>query len=197
LVDNSGAIIASFTYSDAAPWPAGPDGGGATLVFTTRDPLTALATNGNNWHAHGRIHGNPGGPDATGYSSWAAAHNGSLNGTGDGDEDGVIDALEYLLGGDTAASSAPQLPAAGVQQFTVDNVPGDYLTLSYTRAPGTGDLLVVCETATDLNPANWAPNAIVVSREYNSDGTETYVFRAPDPVSAHPQQFMHLRVTLP
>jgi hypothetical protein len=167
-------------------------------VLTTRNPLTALTSDGNNWLAHGRLHGNPGGPDVTGYSSWASAHSGSVNGTGDGDQDGVIDVLEYLLGGDTAAGSAHQLPRSGTQQFTVDNVSGNYLTLSYTRAPGTGDLAVTCETATDLtNPASWLPNAVLVSREYNSAGTETYVFRAPLPISAQPEQFMRLRVTIP
>src|SRR4029079_3238871 len=134
LVDNAGGIIATFTYSDAPPWPAGPDGGGATLVFTTRTPLTALTSDGNNWFAHGRLHGNPGGPDITGYSSWASSHNGSINGTGDGDQDGVIDVLEYLVGGDTATSSVHQLPTSGTQQFTVNNVVADYLVLSYTRA---------------------------------------------------------------
>jgi hypothetical protein len=197
LVDNTGATIVTFAYSDSVPWPAGPDGGGATLVFTTSNPLTTLANDGNNWSAHGRTHGNPGGPDVTGYSAWATTHGGSLNGTGDGDQDGVIDLLEYLLGGDTAASSASQLPVSGVQQFTVNNVPGDYLVLSYRRAAGTGDLVVTCETANDLSPASWSPNAVPVSREYNSDGTETYTFRSPTPISAQPQQFMRLRVVRP
>jgi hypothetical protein len=197
LIDNYGALISSFSYSDAVPWPAGADGNGATLVFTTRNPLSATPGDGTNWFAHGLTHGNPGGADVTGYASWATSNGASANGAGDGDHDGIPDVLEYLLGSNPAVSDRADMPAGGILPFTVDDVFGNYLTLTYTRAAGTGDINVICETATNLAPADWAANAVLVSRTYNSDYTETYLYRGPMPISAQPQQFMRLRVALP
>lgn len=197
LVDTFGTTIAAFTYSDSIPWPSGPDGDGATLVFTNKNPLTSLITNGDNWFAHGRTHGNPGGTDIGGYAAWATANGASQSGAGDDDLDGVPDVVEYLLGSNVRANSETDLPKTAFQQFTVNGVADNYLTLAYTRAAGTGDLSVICETTTDPAAGNWKPDAVVVSRTYNVSGTETYLYRAPTLLTAQPNQFMRLRVPLP
>ena len=197
VVDNFGVTIATFTYSDSVPWPSGADGGGASLVFTNRNPLTTLTTDGNNWVAHGSIHGNPGGADVTGYANWAAANGASPSGAGDGDSDGLPDLIEYSLGSNAAASSVAALPTGNIQQFTEDSSVESYLTLTYTRAAGTADVNIICQTATDLNAPTWSANALLLSRTYNSNGTETYVYRAPIPLSGQASQFMRIRVALP
>ena len=197
LVNYAGADIANFLYDDGLPWPSGPDGSGPTLVFTTSNPTTADKSNGYNWAAHGLLHGNPGGPDVTGYAAWAAANGASGNGLGDGDGDGVSDLMEYFLGGTLGSPSASRLPVSGRAPFTVNLATADYQTLTFSRAPGTGDVLVSCETRAFLTALDWAADAVLVSRSTNPDGSETYIFRAPTPISAGTSQFMRIKITLP
>jgi hypothetical protein len=158
---------------------------------------TANKADGNNWAAHGLTHGNPGGPDVTGYAAWAAANGASGDGQGDGDGDGIKDLLEYFLGGSTTAGNAASLPVAGRAILTVNAVVGEYQTLTFNRAPGTGDMLVSCETRVSLTDLNWAADAVLVSRTLNPNGSEAYVYRAPTPVTTNPTQFMRIKVTLP
>jgi CotH kinase protein/Concanavalin A-like lectin/glucanases superfamily/Fn3 associated/Lamin Tail Domain/PA14 domain len=197
VVDTYGATITALTYDDDLPWPAGPDGAGATAVFTTTNPAAANASDGNNWFAHGVTHGNPGGPDIGGYAAWAAANGASVSGDADTDFDSVKDVIEYILGTNpTASSSVDKLPVPGRQNVTVLGVPGEYLTLSFTRAGGTGDVAVVCESNNNLlAPANWLPNAVLVSRTYEAGGSETFVFRHPNPISGDLQQYLRIKVT--
>ena len=197
LLNYAGADIANFRYEDDLPWPSGPDGFGATAVFTTVNPTTVDKANGNFWAAHGLTHGNPGGPDVTGYSAWATTNGASGNGIGDGDGDGVNDLLEYFLGGSTTASSASSLPLGGRATFTVSAVAAQYQTLAFNRAAGTGDMQVVCESRASLTALDWAADAVLVSRTTNVNGSEAYLFRAATPITANSTQFMRIKVTLP
>jgi hypothetical protein len=62
LVHASGAPIVSMTYSDLAPWPLSPDGGGFSLV--PRDPnLNPDPNNAANWRASAHAGGSPGQDD--------------------------------------------------------------------------------------------------------------------------------------
>ena len=197
LVNYAGADIANFRYDDDLPWPAGPDGNGPSAVFTTSSPTSADKGNGNNWTAHGLTHGNPGGPDITGYAAWAPGNGASGNGTGDGDGDGLTDLMEYFLGGSTALPSVSKLPVSGRAAYAVNLATADYQTLTFNRAAGTGDVQVVCETRASLTALDWAADAVLVSRTTNVDGSEAYKFRAPTPISAGTSQFMRIKVTLP
>ena len=195
LVDTYNSTIASFAYGDNLPWPQGPDGVGPTLVFTTSAPITASKTDGNNWFSHGLNHGNPGGPDIAGYSSWAATNTASADGLGDADGDGVRDLTEYILGTNPNLPGAV-LPTGTFAQITVANVAAKYLTLTYTRAADTGDVNVVCQTSSDLAIANnWLDNAVLVSRTYNANGTETYLYRHPTPANGIAKQFLRIKET--
>jgi hypothetical protein len=57
LSDSTAAVAASFAYSDLAPWPARPDGGGSSLEITSPTADPALASN---WRASVKFHGTPG-----------------------------------------------------------------------------------------------------------------------------------------
>ena len=82
---------------------------------------------------------------------WADAY--GLDGTaagftqGDADGDGVLNLVEYLLGGDPTAADAGILPAATL----VEAVDGKYLVLEYKRAVAASALPVVVETSPDLS----------------------------------------------
>lgn len=193
----AGADIFDFTYDDdGLLWTKGPDGNGSTLVFTTSNPTTANKSDGSNWFAHGLLHGNPGGPDITGYAAWAATNSASLNGLGDSDGDGVRDLHEYVLGTNPNVPSG-NLPIGARQSLVVGTNPAaDYLTLTFTRGTSNGDVAVVCETSSDL-AAGFTPNGVLVSRTTNLDFTETLVFRFPTPFGTPGQQYMRIKATLP
>ncbi len=69
ILDASGAIVLSITYSDKTPWPTEPDKSGRSLV-----PSDANAphdqNDGNNWIASRAVHGSPGKDD---YNSEGAS----------------------------------------------------------------------------------------------------------------------------
>lgn len=197
LTSLSGAVIQDFIYGDAPPWPVSPDGNngiGATLVFTSACTDPGSAADPLNWFGHQTVRGNPGGPDIPGYAAWATANGASGNGSGDADGDGVADLIEYLMGSSTTASSTAQLPFSGLADFTVGITTAKYQTITFTRAIATSDIEVAVEVSDDLVAANWTPTAVFVSRADNGDGTETYVYRAPLPVSQDNRDFMRVRV---
>jgi|GEM_PF-582309 len=194
----SGAVIQDFTYSDSPPWPVSPDGNngtGATLVFSSACTGLDSASDPLNWFGHQTVRGNPGGPDIPGYTAWATANGASGNGSGDSDGDGIADLIEYLMGSSTTASSTAQLPFSGVADFTVGMTTAKYQTITFTREIATSDLEVAVEVSDDLAAANWTPTAVFVSRTDNGDGSETYVYRAPLPVSQDNRVFMRVHVT--
>lgn len=64
LVDATGTVIESLTYSDSAPWPEAADGDGFSLVRIS--PASQLDPNSpSNWRASTTAGGNPGSSDAT------------------------------------------------------------------------------------------------------------------------------------
>jgi len=60
LSNAAGAMVISFRYNDARPWPVAPDGTGHSLILARRggDPEEA-----SSWAASSYIGGTPGGPD--------------------------------------------------------------------------------------------------------------------------------------
>jgi hypothetical protein len=61
LADGSGATLFSVTYGDGFPWPAEPDGGGASLVL--KRPATSDPSLPENWRPSTLAGGNPGTSD--------------------------------------------------------------------------------------------------------------------------------------
>lgn len=191
------ADIANFTFRDSVGWPKGPDSAHGTLVFPSTNTAPAYMNEGTNWAGHALAHGNPGGPDISGYTAWATPFGASGNGSGDADGDGVLDLNEYILGTNPNVPSS-NLPVGAKQSLIVGvNPAADYLSLTYTRAAGNADATVVCETTDDL-ATGFTPNGVLVNRVYNVAGnTETFIFRHPNPISGAPKQFMRIKSTLP
>lgn len=191
----NGDFISNFVYDDADPWPKQPDGSGPSLFFTTASASTADANNGANWFSHATVGGNPGGPDAGSYSAWATLNGGSANGDVDtGDQDGLSDLLEYFFGGSMTASSNQLLPSGSVMSLTVNAVPGNYQVLSFTRAKGTEDVAFQVQVSDDLGVGSWSNTAVLVSRITNVDGSNSYVYRSPVPISSDNREFMRVQV---
>ncbi|HAB15750.1 MAG TPA: hypothetical protein DCE44_04790, partial [Verrucomicrobiales bacterium] len=110
LEDADNRTIREFTYSDSAPWPAGTDGTGYSLV------LIAPQTNPNpdlaaNWRPSVLPGGSPGGNDAIPFPA---------DPLGDANGNGEPDLIDYALGTDLGGSVL--LPAL---TFQPDPLGGD------------------------------------------------------------------------
>lgn len=188
FVDGAGATIKDFTYGTIAPWPSAPDGGGPCLVLIKPEtnPDHNLASN---WRSSLVNGGLPGGVDGVRLSSWLTTYGiANATGFGDADKDGLPDFLEYALGlNPTAANGSGSVVAT-------QNIGGvDYLTLTVTRPLGMDDVASVqAEACTNLG--SWTA-AVLVSVTTNGNGTETLLFRHPNPRSADLSQFIRLRVS--
>jgi hypothetical protein len=191
----SGTDIADFTYDDdGIAWPKRPDGNGSTLCFTTVNPTSADKSNGANWFAHALFNGNPGGPDSAAFAAWAAGYSVPASNTLDSDGDGVNNLLEYALGTLPGDSTSNALPVSGTAVLDLGTGPKTYLTLTFTRPTNTSDLAYRVQTSPDLFA--WAPDAVQIARIDNGNGTETFSFRAPTPISDSEKQFIQLSVEL-
>ncbi len=184
-----GAAIRQFTYDDATPWPTNADDGGVSLVLISpnSNPDHAAAAS---WRGSYNVGGNPGGPDV-GYEYWSQVTGASLSGSGDSDQDGLSDLIEYLLGTSPASSSTEKVPTASVQ--TIDGT--DYLTMTFVQAPHTDGLQIFAETSTDLSV--WNTDAVLVSETTDGDGRITRVFRGPVPFDIDVRRQMRVRVVKP
>lgn len=132
-----GIVIRSFTYDDEAPWPAGPDGFGPSLVLVA--PLTgpdhSLASN---WRASASPGGSPGMDDAVHLT---------LPPLEDNDGDGRVNLLEYALGEDDT--------------FVARTGPEGTFTVS--RVPNADDAGITCEVSTTMSI--WEPAELTGSTD--------------------------------
>ena len=194
------SVIADFTYDDSTPWPITPDGNngnGATLVFSGLCGGTALDyTQGTSWYGHQTVRGNPGGPDGDGYSTWAAANGASSDGQSDADQDGLSDLMEYVVGTHPGnSSSVIRWPDSASQFLAVNAVTDRYQLIRFTRRIALSDIAMTAQVSDDLVEANWQNTAVLVMRIDNGNGTETYTWRAPLPVSADNRVLMRVKLT--
>jgi hypothetical protein len=151
-------------YSDSAPWPTGPDGGGTSL---SRVNERAYGNDVANW---AESLSNPG---QTGFQQWVV--NQALPAGQDGPEDNpdgdrFANAIEYGCGTDPWLASTLDwtlnLSASAQVSFTIlqprpdvgyviqkaaNTVLGDWETLDHSVTPGPGQSVVL--TAVDPNPA--------------------------------------------
>jgi hypothetical protein len=84
-------------------------------------------------------------------------------------------------------------PIQGEQDINVDGNVAGYMTLTYSRAIGRDDVLYFVEAANELG--TWTPAVQVSPPAYHASGTETLVFRHPQPMAGQAQQYLRLRVT--
>lgn len=157
-----GSLIRSFVYSDDAPWPSLPDGGGASLVLVASrsNPDHTLAVN---WRASVRAGGSPGGAGdlEDDYQSWKAVF-GNPGDDEDPDGDGWTVQEEFLLGG------SPLVRDELAPDFEVDRA-GGFVIGTVTVRAGAG-VAAVLESASDLS--QWQPevSAIFLGSERRIEG---------------------------
>ena len=195
LVTGSGAVIKGFTYSHNNPWPKAADGDGYSLVLINP---TANPDHSNpaSWRSSTARNGHPSATKGTGYAAWKLS-NGVISDTDDTDQDGLTAFLEYTLGGSPTGSSPAALPEATVNTFVVEQIPGEYLMLSFDRSLAADDVVYAIESSTNLSPGQWmAEPAVLVSESNNHDGTATMIYRSAKPVTVGETLFLRLKVSL-
>ena len=173
---SNGAVIRSFRYDDALPWPTGPDRGGysLSLIAPERNPDHGDPLN---WRASVVPGGSPGGSDSATF-------------TGDPDDDRDADGwnalLEYALGGDDSD------PGKGCR-FEARSSPDGALRASFTKNLAADDVIVDLELSSDLG--SWgvpSPPWLLISRENLGGGLARLTFEAPQ--HPGPAAFVRLRV---
>lgn len=182
IVDRLGAVILSFTYDDAAPWPADADGLGRSLV------LKLPETNPNhntaaNWRSSVVVGGEPAGVDSV-----------TFNGTsgGDVDKDGLTSLVEHATGTSDTNPSSASPPVASLTTVGSDK----FQTLTIVRDLRADGIVIVGQRSTDLGV--WDDTDIVhVLTVNNGNGTETLTFRSAIPYRGPQREYLRILVTLP
>lgn len=182
LDDANNQTILEFTYSDAPPWPAGPDGFGysLTLIAPETKPNPALPTS---WRSSAYIKGSPGTTDVLPLPA---------NPSADTDANGQPDLLDYALGNNLGAAPIP--PSVAIYP----NASGDGSTLVFTYpqsiAADQAQIEVLCST--DL--ATWQPASAILKpgtpREL-TDGRALNTWTLPLDPNATIQLYLRLQVT--
>jgi hypothetical protein len=191
----AGTAIIDFVYSDLPPWPVDAAGTGKTLVLRNPAFRPDPALPGN-WKASYAAGGTPGADEVINYAAWAASYPGVSDPLLDTDGDGLNDLLEYALMADPTQPSPGAWPAQSVQTYTVNGVPGDYLTLTVTHRNDGADLQYAVQFTADLTNA-WLANGTLISATPGSGGTVIETWRAPMSLAMSPSQYGRLRVTKP
>jgi len=197
-----GSVIKDFTYNDKSPWPVAADGAGWSLVLikpqTNPDPSQA-----HHWRPSALSGGNPGAADVLSYATWKAAQS-FTDDWADDDQDGTANCEEYFFKTDPASATSRPVVSGAVQTHLADPgpglppVPGEYLTLTFTRNPAADEATCIPEVSDNLGV--WSDDSaglLRVSITPNPDGTVTEVWRSTVPASTGRRRFGRVRVTVP
>lgn len=205
FVNGSGQTVVPYidvdfvTYSNVAPWPTSPAGGGRSLE---RANPNAFGDDKNSWKASSTNSGNVGrfGPVtfANWQSQWFTAAENAISGiNSDPDGDGLSNGLEYALGRNPRQPDRADVFSSALE---MDGTSGPFLTLSFRRSLSIQSTTFTPEVTAGLGGAwlSGSSNALQVgSAVNNGDGSETLKFRDTTPVSGATQRNIRLKVTLP
>lgn len=134
----------------------------------------------------------PSAPELSALESWRLQHFGSTENTGnaaddaDPDSDGIVNLLEYALGGDPWSAGSATLPTLGVLEAD-----GSRLYLTVSKNAEASDLAFVVEVSPDLH--NWFGSG---GHTYVIEETSSTLIIGDSTLlnAENPRRFMRLRV---
>ena len=180
LVDANGIEIASFRYTDDAPFPTQADGDGATLEL-----INATASPDYNdaslWRASIAIGGSPGVSPGLGFIG---------NPNADVDNDGVSAFLEFFYG--TSDSSAADIDTPEAEIVIVDGL--SYGAIRFRRSPEAENINFIVENSRTFDD-DWTDNTTLFSESTLTDGRTELIYRQSTPITDGSKNFLRLRIT--
>jgi hypothetical protein len=138
---------------------------------------------------------NYGGPGTISFEQWASQFQLAADAmSGDANQNGVSNLLEYALGRDPMAPGGGEPIILG--KAMEEGV--EYPTMVFTRpvqGAMPGDIIYTPERSTTLEPEGWSSNGLVVETEPVA-GTqfETVTVRSPEPLGSLDGEWMRLKV---
>ncbi|HUF62040.1 MAG TPA: lamin tail domain-containing protein [Verrucomicrobiales bacterium] len=195
LTGAGGTTIFRFRYEDDSPWPAEADGGGFSLerIAPEDGGDAALA---ENWRASMELGGTPGrGSEAPpAYAEWAASiftpeqlADPAISGSeADPDEDGLINLLEYVLGG---------MPLAGSDSPVAMVRTSEGIDLRIRQRSGPGVPAITWEESGDLKDWEALPGDRLQEVERSSLGSGLFEISYRLDLDGDAQQYLRVRVT--
>lgn len=171
LLAANGSVIASFTFGTVEPWPVDGDGPGYSLLLNN-PAAGADYEDGSSWRSSAQTGGSPGGANA-------AAFTGLIS--GDSDQDGMSDFLEYAMGSSYSSPSSVPILQHSLITDPPGAAPGVYLSYQYRRNLNADGVMLTPQQSTDLG--SWSGAGIVyMSTQNMGDGTALVSCRSADPV---------------
>ena len=149
-------------YSDSAPWPTGPDGGGSSL---TRINERAYGNDFANWADSTAT------PGQTGFQQWVAGQSfpaGQGGPNDDPDGDGIRNAFEYALG------SNPLTTSTITWHLTMSN---ETAQVTFTLAANRPDVGYSIQKAANAGLTSWTN----LNSSLTAGAGQTFVLSAQDP----------------
>ena len=185
IIDATGAIdIQRFSYLDDTPWPAAPDGTGATLVLVS--PQTSPAHDDpSNWRASIAPGGSPGGSDGQTFTGDPDA---------DQDGDGLTALLEYAFGSINGDAGPSPESAITLGSGFFGNAAAESLTVTFRRNSAAEDIVISVESSANLVDWNLIQTEVVSSIS-NGDGSDTVTYRSLSDIAVTTREFIRVKVT--
>lgn len=171
LLDRAGAVIWSFAYDEAAPWPQVGDGASIVLNNPAVQPAPDPAL-GANWRAGPAA---PGAPDSVPFT---------LVATADDDGDQLPNFLEYVLGSDPASAVSTAAATASLEEG------GSHVRFEFPRNLWAEGYVLAIETSTNLT--SWQREAAGLTRvgtRRDEAGRHLEIWRSLAPAAGGPLFF--------
>ncbi len=195
LRHRDGAIVAQLTYDNLGPWPVAAAGQGRSLVLV--DPQAAPdPANPAAWRASsGRPTPGAGEDESASITTWMASR-GQTDPLATPPGHTASNLIVYAFGFDLLGATADVFPRTAITRIIVDDIPADYLTLTWSRRVEAVDAPIVPEFSDDL--VQWTPLAgpdlVEISRESPAPGVEIITARQAQPGPA--QRYVRWRVAI-
>ena len=184
-----GSLIKEFRYGDNAPWPAGADGTGRSLVLKDSQS-NPNPSESSNWTVSLEAGGSPGEKDGT---ALLFSGNPGL----DSDGDGLTDLFEFATGSNPLDPASAHFPTATITSFAVDGAVKDYIALNFRRQLAAQGIEFEIDSSRDLQ--TWtspATELVHAGSKNNNDGTVTETYRSTAALAGGGPSSLFIRLSI-